>query len=480
MMASLIGLVVLICFSISLVGSTQLPTATITKVYRNAEYLEGKSKAWTPATAGTNLQKDDSLKTLNNSYADLQLDPPNRFRLKENTVLKIEQLQKEAKEPDGSVVKLTELGLLKGEVLARLDKLPANVRLSLRSPVAIAAVRGTTFAIGVRGDAKTTWVAVSEDRVRVQSAGEPGKYVNLDAQQQTTVSPWDVAFLSATGTGLPPKKMLIERLSDPKVSIKDTKKLLERLEKPKPSLKEIIIGADAKAATPTDDKDAGEAERLAMEKARDKARKQIIDKLRMIRLSEEETIGDLMDGDAKTCEAILTYTLKAKTVKAEYDKSERYATVRLDLPLEPVVGIIKRDISFAWKDIQPISQVEYAAAFGGFIRIATERAAEVDAYRRLAEKIYGTVIDSETTLKNFAVKNDQVKVAVKGIVRGAEEVSKIYYSDGSIDVVLRIDGDVVKGTVAPIAGDIFGKNYMASPAAISAEDFIDLLKADQL
>jgi hypothetical protein len=149
---------------------------SLVKVYRQAEYLKPPA-AWAPAAAGTRLAADDSVRTLNNSYADLQLDPPNRFRLKENSVLKVERLVAESRDSDGSVVHLTDLGLLKGEIIARLDKLPADMRLTLKSPVAIAAVRGTGFSVSVGADGKTTDVAVANGSVRVEAAGEPDKQI---------------------------------------------------------------------------------------------------------------------------------------------------------------------------------------------------------------------------------------------------------------------------------------------------------------
>jgi hypothetical protein len=429
---------------------------------------------------GTALKASDSLKTSNNSYADIQLDPPNRFRLKENSLLKIERLASRSKEPDGSLVKLTDLGLLRGDIIAKLDKLPADTRLSLKSPVAVAAVRGTAFSLGSDDKTGATRVAVKSGTVNVVAIGEPKKYVNVNPDCSTTVAPWATALLRAKGTGLPPKELLIKRLDDPKVPLKDAKELLERLKNPKPSLSNIVLGAEAKVIAPREIGDPKEAKRWAMLEARYLAQKRIIEKLETIRLSSDATVGDVMNKDPKICEALLDSTGAAAVIKSEYDKKNRTATVRLEYPLEKARKIINRDITLVWNNVTPISLTEYAGTFGAFIRATTERAATVDAYRRLAEKIYGTVVSSSTTLKNLAVKNDQVDVAVKGVVQGAEEVSKTYYSDGSIDVVLQISGASVRGAVTPITGDVLGKNYMASPSAISADEFIGLLALQEM
>jgi hypothetical protein len=474
----IVGLVTFIPFL--LYGASEKgPTVSLVKVYRKAECLKPPSTKWSPAGVGTALKASDSLKTSNNSYADMQLDPPNRFRLKENSLLKIERLASRSKDPDGSLVKLTDLGLLKGDIIAKLDKLPVDTRLSLRSPVAVAAVRGTAFSLGADEKTGATRVAVKSGTVNVMAVGEPEKYVNVNPERSTVVAPWATALLRAKGTGLPPKELLIKRLGDPKVPLKDAKELLERLKNPKPSLSNIVLSAEAKIVAPKEIGNPQEAERWATSEARYLAQKQIIEKLETIRLSFDATVGDVMNKDPKICKALLDST-GAAAIKTEYDKKKRCAKAKIEYPLERVRKIINRDIALAWKNVTPISLTEYAGAFGAFIRAATERAATVDAYRRLAEKIYGTVVTSSTTLKDFAVKNDRVEIAVKGVVQGAEEVSKTYYSDGSIDVVLQISGAAVRGAVTPVTGDVLGKHYMASPSAISANEFITLLALGEM
>ncbi len=477
--ASIVGLG--ICISLELYAALgTVPAVSLIKVYRRAECLKPPSTAWSPAAAGTSLAAADSLRTSNNSYADMQLDPPNRFRLRENSLLKIEQLSGESKDSDGSVVKLTDLGLLKGEIIAKLDKLPAGTRLSLKSPVAVAAVRGTAFSFGTEERTQSTHVAVSSGTVKVTAAGESRKYVDVSPERRTTVAPWTTALLKAKGTGLPPRELLIKRLGDPKVPLKDAQELLERLKNPKPGLGNIVIGAEVKVVAPPEIENPQEAERWATAEARYRAQKQIIEKLEMIRLSGEETVGDVMNKDPKMCEALLDGAGSAPVIKSDYQKSDRCATLRLEYPLERVRKIINRDIALVWKDVTPVSLTEYASAFGGFVRATTERAATVDAYRRLAEKIYGAVVTSSTTLKNFAVQNDQIDIAVKGVVQGAEEVSRTYYSDGSIDLVLQIAGSAVRGAITPVTGDVLGTHYMASPSAMDADEFIGLLALEQM
>lgn len=453
---------------------------SLVKVHRRAELLVPPSEAWVPAAAGARLAAHDSLKTLNNSYADLQFDPPNRFRLKENSVLRVERLFGESRDPGGSLVRLTDLGLLKGEVIARLDKLPAGTRLTLKSPVAIAAVRGTDLSVSVGPDGQTTGVAVASGSVRVEALGEPDKYVTVPPDRRTTVSPWSVALLRAKGTGLPPRELLLKRLDDPKIPLKDAKELLDRLVRPSPDPLHLMLDGEGRAATPADILDPAEAEEWARAEARNRAQREIIGKLEMLMLSGNQTVGDLMERDPAICRRILDAAAAATVAATDYSKTARTATVRLEFPIDAVRKITGRDFALAWREIAPLPRADYALLYGGFIRAATERAATVDACRRLAEKIYGTVVTSSTTLRDFAVQNDQIEIAVKGVVRGAEEVSRTYYSDGSIDVTLEIPGAAVQGSLASIQGPSLGAQYLASPAALDADDCIRLLGLDRI
>lgn len=452
----------------------------VVKVHRDAEFLGGGERAWKPASTGTDLAADDSLKTLNNSYADMQLDPPNVFRLKENSLLKIQDLNRETKDPDGSVLKLVDLEILQGDLLAKLDRLPSGTRLNLRSPVAIATVRGTVFSLGYATSSRTTSLSVSRGSVRVQAAGEPDKLVELGAQRQATVAPWGNAVIEARGTGLPPQKLLVKRLGDPKVPLENARALLERLKKARPSLENITLNATGGGLAPPGLKDTKEAREEAISAAREEARKKIFRALKTVRLAEDETVGDLMAKDPAASAAVAASVGAARTMKERYDKKARRGSVELELGLSAVRKAIGRDISFAWRGIAPVSRDDYTSAFGGFIRVAAERAARVDAYRRLAERIFGTVLTSRTTLKNLVVENDQVEFAVQGVVQGAEEVSRTYYSDGSVTVLMRVTGAALRDAVTPVAGDVLGAHYMSSPSALDADELIDLLQADAL
>ncbi|MCD6365254.1 MAG: hypothetical protein J7M14_05210, partial [Planctomycetes bacterium] len=62
-------------------------------------------------------------------------------------------------------------------------------------------------------------------------------------------------------------------------------------------------------------------------------------------------------------------------------------------------------------------------------RLIAERAARVDAMRRLGERIKGVRIDSETVVKDYIVESDDMGVSMRTFLRGAKEIGVRYHSD---------------------------------------------------
>ncbi|MCX6910696.1 MAG: LPP20 family lipoprotein [Verrucomicrobia bacterium] len=75
---------------------------------------------------------------------------------------------------------------------------------------------------------------------------------------------------------------------------------------------------------------------------------------------------------------------------------------------------------------------------GAAARIGAERSAELDARRRLLEKVQGVQIDAQTTMRDFITQNDQVRSRVLGVLQGAEVGEPKLLSDGSVEVVVSL------------------------------------------
>jgi hypothetical protein len=75
---------------------------------------------------------------------------------------------------------------------------------------------------------------------------------------------------------------------------------------------------------------------------------------------------------------------------------------------------------------------------GAAARIGAERSAELDARRKLLEKVQGVQIDAQTTMKDFITQNDQVRSRVLGVLQGAEVGEPKQLADGSVEVVVSL------------------------------------------
>jgi hypothetical protein len=72
-------------------------------------------------------------------------------------------------------------------------------------------------------------------------------------------------------------------------------------------------------------------------------------------------------------------------------------------------------------------------------KLLAARAARVDAMRRLAERINGLVITSETTVKDFVATNDRIQSAMVSWLRGAKEVGEPKYNpDSTCEVTMEV------------------------------------------
>lgn len=67
-------------------------------------------------------------------------------------------------------------------------------------------------------------------------------------------------------------------------------------------------------------------------------------------------------------------------------------------------------------------------------KLMATRAAEVDARRQLAEKVYGVHINATTTVLDYVVQNDVVKADVETFLAGASISEPRYLDDGSVEV----------------------------------------------
>ncbi|MFH1747748.1 MAG: hypothetical protein ABIG44_11990 [Planctomycetota bacterium] len=67
-------------------------------------------------------------------------------------------------------------------------------------------------------------------------------------------------------------------------------------------------------------------------------------------------------------------------------------------------------------------------------KLLAERAAQADAYRKLAEAVYGLQINSRTYVQDFVTESDDIRADVDTIVKGVRLGAPHWYADGSCEV----------------------------------------------
>ncbi|WP_221800850.1 LPP20 family lipoprotein [Oceanobacter mangrovi] len=74
-------------------------------------------------------------------------------------------------------------------------------------------------------------------------------------------------------------------------------------------------------------------------------------------------------------------------------------------------------------------------------RLMAIRAARMDAYRVMAERVYGTSIQGSTTVRDMVVENDRLRTYVETYLHGARVVSTDVMPDGTVETLLEMTID---------------------------------------
>ena len=141
-------------------------------------------------------------------------------------------------------------------------------------------------------------------------------------------------------------------------------------------------------------------------------------------------------------------TIKFEEIVAVYPKQIVRSTGNGVVPDKYRTGIMGDDVSYDTPAQMPSWAAETVSAVGSGVapdgvagtegRLMAVRAAELDARRQLVEKVYGVYINSETTVNDYVVQNDQVKAQVEQFLVAAAVSDPRYLEDGSVEVTAEI------------------------------------------
>lgn len=172
-----------------------------------------------------------------------------------------------------------------------------------------------------------------------------------------------------------------------------------------------------------------------------------------VQLTEESSVRDLAKAD-DTVKTAVQQVLKGVTTKEgpTYFDDGRLEVVRA-VKLSKVIEVVRetfkssqgREIKLS-HEVETRGETELIDALGnaalpgsdGHKKILAKRAAELDGYRKLAERTLGVQVSSNSTIKNMAVASDEIRAALTGLLKSAEVTRIVYLPDQSSEVTMKL------------------------------------------
>jgi hypothetical protein len=214
---------------------------------------------------------------------------------------------------------------------------------------------------------------------------------------------------------------------------------------------------------------AGPRERLKATRAAElDADRVLAERIYGLQVDSETTVQDLAAGDDKIAGAVSATLVGSITTEApEYLPDGRVQVVRA-VKIREVIDTLNRVIkgkrledgslvttsdntkTNRTTNDKIIDVMGNAALPGseGHQKIMAKRAAEMDAYRRLAGRMMGVKIDGNTTVRDFALEHDEILASLSQVLKAATPTNiKYNKSDGSCEVTMEIKTqDVIRTT----------------------------------
>ena len=97
-------------------------------------------------------------------------------------------------------------------------------------------------------------------------------------------------------------------------------------------------------------------------------------------------------------------------------------------------------------------------------KLLAMRAARLDAYRAMAEQVYGLRVEGGSTVGSLALKDDSFKVYIDAFIRGARVTNVAAREDGSYETTVEMDFDTNAAQApSPHAAQAVAKNTRTMP-----------------
>lgn len=100
--------------------------------------------------------------------------------------------------------------------------------------------------------------------------------------------------------------------------------------------------------------------------------------------------------------------------------------------VDPVAPMVLRVVGYGAVDVNNKKQSAMQR------RLMAVRAAKLDAYRALAERLYGMQVQGSTTVRDMVVQDDRFRTYVETYMHGARVLSADVLSDGTVETTLEM------------------------------------------
>ena len=420
------------------VGLAQAPaTAVVVKVAGDVkvERPDGQSVAAAPEMA---LKDGDVVRTGAGGAATLKMGEGNVIALQENARLQIgaPAPAEGAQAPPGP-----SLNLLSGSLLGRLKNVPKGGKVSIGTATSMAGIEGTTFVIKASPNAAESSVGVMEGAVLVESRGEANKSVVVGARKVTRVAEWGKTTITATGSGVPSGRY-----------------------RPIPVFRDNVQISVVRA------KGAGKTQEEAMRNARQSLSGRIL----RAKMGPDTSVADWLVGKDDAYSRLAAF-VGAATVLPPTVLPDGGIEVIAEVNLSDLDRVLEQKVPLFEGAVVNVDELRYSLAIGARERLTAERAATLDAQRKLLEAIQGVQITSSTTVQDFALQSDVIKSHVEGVLRGAKALNTQYFSDGTVEVTMGVEGATVAEEINRAAQkDVLGRNCLCRPWTLGLPDYEQL------
>lgn len=157
--------------------------ATTRDAQASAQYTTSSESGWKQLRTGKVLRESDTIKTAAFTNVDMFLGANGPvLRVTEDTTLKFDALTFQSVEAE-TVIR-TELDLRNGRILGRVKKLASASKYSIKTPVGVAAIRGTDFDISANGK-----LVILQGRGEMNIVGPGGQVTSFSVGQGQQFDP---------------------------------------------------------------------------------------------------------------------------------------------------------------------------------------------------------------------------------------------------------------------------------------------------